>query len=152
MVGFTGLLLPFFFTFVYYFWMDGIDELAGKFFIGNIQQLWNTQGLVLQGYRITLGLVTIIFLLTLLRIRQNFYKNATRIRNFQQVIFIFLGVALLSLLFTSGSADVYRFSILVIPISTMISYYFLAAKKNWWVEVLFWSIIGVMIFNYVNVI
>jgi len=150
-VGLTGLLLPFFFTFVYYFWVDGIAELSEKFFLDNIRHLWNTQGLVLQGYRITLGLISIIFLLTLMRIRQNFYKNATRIRNFQQVIFIFLGVALMSLMFTSGSAEVYRFSILVIPLSTMISYYFLAAKKNWWVEFLFWCMVGVMVFNYVNV-
>jgi hypothetical protein len=58
----------------------------------------------------------------------------------------------LSLLVTSGSGAIYRFAILVIPLATMISYYFLAAKKNWWVEVLFWCIVGVMIFNYVNAI
>jgi hypothetical protein len=151
-VGLTGLALPLFFTFIYYFWNDGLDELSDKFFLKNIRQLWDTSGLVLQGYRITLGLVSLIFILTLIRIRQNFYKNVTRIRNFQQVIFIFLGVALLSLVFTSGSAAVYRFSILVIPLASMISYYFLAAKKKWWTEVLFWALLGLVVFNHVNVL
>jgi len=151
-VGLIGLALPLFFTFIYYFWIDGLDELADKFFLKNIRQLWGTGGLVLQGYRITLALVSFIFILTLIRIRQNFYKNVTRIRNFQQVIFILLTVTLISLLFTAGSVAIYRFSILVIPLATMISYYFLAAKKQWWTEVLFWLLLGTLIFNHVNIL
>ncbi|MDQ3049467.1 MAG: DUF6427 family protein [Bacteroidota bacterium] len=151
-VGLIGLALPFLFTFIYYFWIDDLDEFSNKFFLKNIRQLWDTGGLILQGYRITLGVVSFIFILTFIRIRQNFYKNVTRIRNFQQVIFLFLAVALLSLIFTSGSAAVYRFSILVIPLAVMISYYFLAAKKKWWTELLFWVLFGLVIFNHVNAI
>ena len=150
--GLIGLAIPFFFTFLYYFWFDGLDELADRFFLKNIRQLWDMGGLELQGYRVTLGLILVIFALTLVRIRQNFYKNVTRIRNFQQVIFILLGVSILSLLFTSGLTAVYRFSILVIPLSVMISYYFLAAKKKWWTETLFWVILGVLIFNHIMAI
>ncbi len=149
-VGLIGLALPFIFTFIYYFWINDLNEFSEKFFLGNIRQLWDTGGLVLQGYRITLGVVLLVMILTLNRIRQNFYKNVTRIRNFQQVIFIFLGVALLSLIFTAGSVAVYRFSILVIPLSVMISYYFLAAKKKWWTELLFWVLLGLVIFNHSN--
>ena len=151
LVGLIGLSLPFFFTFIYYFWIDDLNAFSDKFFLRNIRQLWDTSGLVLQGYRITLAVISIVFILTLIRIRQNFYKNVTRIRNFQQVIFIFLGVALLSLIFTAGSVAVYRFAILVIPLSVMISYYFLAAKKKWWTEVLFWILLGLVVFNHVNV-
>src|SRR5688572_20896260 len=64
-VGFTGLLLPFFFTFIYFFWVDGLAELKEKFYPGNIRQLWDIQGLVLQGYRITLALISVLFVLTL---------------------------------------------------------------------------------------
>jgi len=152
LVGLIGLSLPFFFTFIYYFWSDDLGTFAQKFFLNNIRQLWDTSGLVLQGYRITLAVISVLFVLTLIRIRQHFYKNVTRIRNFQQVIFILLGVALLSLIFTSGSAAVYRFSILVIPIAVMISYYFLAAKKKWWTELLFWVLLGLVVFNHVNVL
>ncbi|MBL0074168.1 MAG: hypothetical protein IPP34_21170 [Bacteroidetes bacterium] len=49
MVGIVGLLLPFFFAFVYYFWYDGLDELKEKFFLNNIRQLIDTGGLALQG-------------------------------------------------------------------------------------------------------
>jgi hypothetical protein len=150
LVGLIGLSLPFFFTFIYYFWTDNLAAFSDKFFLRNIRQLWDTKGLVLQGYRITLAVTSLIFILTLIRIRQNFYKNVTRIRNYQQVIFIFLGVALLSLIFSAGSVAVYRFSILVIPLSVMISYYFLAAKKKWWTEVLFWLLLGLVVFNHIN--
>ena len=129
---------------------DGLDELKEKFFLNNIRQLIDTGGLALQGYRITLVVITLITILAIIRIRQNFYKNATRIRNYQQVIFMFMLVALLSLAF-AGSVAVYRFSIVTIPLGTMISYYFLAAKKAWISEVIFWLLIATMAVNYVSV-
>jgi hypothetical protein len=148
-VGLIGLMLPIFFVALYYFWVDDLDEMKSKFILNNILQLWDTSGLILQGYRITLALVSVIFILTLIKVRQNFYKNATRIRNFQQVIFIFLFVALASLAF-SGSVAVYRFSILTIPLATMISYYFLATQKAWLTETLFWLLMFTLIFNHTN--
>jgi hypothetical protein len=150
MVGITGLLLPFFFAFVYYFWNDGIEEMKSKFFLDDLTKILDTGGLVLQGYRITLVVVAIIVGLTLLRIRQNFYKNANRIRNFMQVMFMFLVVALISLAFT-GSVAVYRFAILTIPIATLVSYYFLAGKKAWWSEVIFWVLMVVLVLNHLNI-
>lgn len=148
-VGFFGLILPFFFTFVYYFWNDGLAEFNSKFFPRDISHMLDTGGLLLQGYRITITVISVVFVLTFWRIRENFYKNATRIRNFQQVIFMCLLVALASLAF-AGSAAVYRFSILAIPLATMISYYFLSAKKAWWSETLFWILVGTLVFNHVN--
>jgi hypothetical protein len=150
LVGLTGLLLPFFFALVYYFWIDGIQELKERFLIGNISQLIDAGGMVLQGYRITLVVVGILMGLTLYRISKNFYKNVNRIRNFQQVIFMFLLVALISLAF-SGSAAVYRFAILTIPISIMVSYYFLAGKKVWINEALFWVLMATLVLNHLNV-
>jgi hypothetical protein len=150
LVGLTGFLLPLFFIFVFYFWNDGLFELREKFLFKNIRELWDPGGIMMQGYRITLVIAVIMFVLTAIRIRQNFYKNVTRIRNFQQVIFITLGVGLLSLAFTAGSLALYRFSILVIPYAIMVSYYFLAAKKQWLTEVLFWALIGVVLFNYIS--
>jgi hypothetical protein len=150
LVGFTGLILPFFFAFIYYFWIDGLEDMKQKFFLNDLTRIIDTSGLVLQGYRITLVVVVAIMGLTILRIRQNFYKNTTRIRNFQQVFFIYLFVALVSLAF-SGSVAVYRFAILTIPISTLISYYFLAGKKAWWNETLFWILMAVVVLNHLNI-
>ena len=151
LVGLTGLLLPFFFAFVYYFWTDGLLELKEKFLFGSITQLLDTDGMVLQGYRITIVVIGILLGLTLFRIRQNFYKNTTRIRNFQQVIFMFLLVALISLAFT-GSVAVYRFAILAIPITIMVSYYFLAGKKTWINETIFWVLMATLVLNHLNVV
>lgn len=149
LIGVLGLVLPFFFIFLSYFWYDRLGELRNLLIPDDITSMWDARGIALQGYRITIAVVSVVMLLTLYRIRQNFFKNATRIRNFQQVIFIYLGVALLSLAFT-GSAAVYRFAILTIPISIMISYYFLAGKKAWINEVLFWLLIATVVVNYVS--
>jgi hypothetical protein len=148
-IGLFGLVLPFFFTFVYYLWIDGLEEMRAIFFLDDLTRILDPGGIALRGYRITIGVVALVMMLTLNRIRQNFYKNVTRIRNFQQVIFIYLIVALLSLAFT-GSVAVYRFAILTIPISIMISYYFLAGKKAWWNEVLFWLMMATVIVNYIG--
>ncbi len=148
-VGFMGLVLPFFFTFVYYFWVGGLPELNARFFPKDISQLIDTRSIMLQGYRITISVIAVILFLTFWRIRENFYKNATRIRNFQQIILMFLLVAIASLAFT-GSASIYRYSILAIPLATMISYYFLSAKKAWWSELLFWILVGTLVFNHIN--
>lgn len=145
-IGFIGLLLPFFFAFVYYFWTGETDQLASKFLLNDLSQYWNTGAMAFKEYRVTIVVITLLMALTMNRIRLNFYKNTTRIRNFQQVIFIFLAVGLLSLALT-GSVAVYRFAILTIPIAVMISYYFLAGKKKWWNELLFWLLIGVVVFN-----
>lgn len=148
-VGLFGLLLPYFFTFIYYFWIGELQQLKDRLWFTDIRQIWDTGGLILQGYRITIIVVALLFILTILRIRANFYKNVTRVRNFQQVIFIFLLVALFSLAI-GGSDLLYRFSILVIPISTMISYYFLATKKAWWAETLFWLLAGTLLLNHIS--
>jgi hypothetical protein len=58
-------------------------------------------------------------------------------------------IASASLAFT-GSTTIYRFAILTIPVSIMISYYFLAGKKAWWNELLFWLLIGTLVLNYVD--
>ena len=113
------------------------------------QLIWDAGGIVLQGYRITIAVVSVLMILTFYRIRQNFYKNAARIRNFQQVIFIFLMVSLLSLALT-GSVAEYRFVMLTIPVSIMISYYFLAGKKAWINEMLFWVLMATLILNHLN--
>jgi hypothetical protein len=149
-VGLTGLVLPFFFAFVYFFWIDGLDKMKDIFYLNDLTRIINTTGLAIQGYRITLVTVGILIVLTLVRIRQNFYKNTSRVRNFQQVVFMFLFTALVSLAFT-GSVAVYRFAILTIPISTLVSYYFLAGKKAWLNEVAFWILMAVLVLNHLNI-
>jgi hypothetical protein len=149
-VGLTGFLLPFFFAFLYFFWVDALPELQNRFMLDDISQYWDPEGMMLRGYRITIGLVAVIILLSIIRIRQNFYKNSNRVRSYQQVIFLFLMVGLLTLAVT-GSASVYRFAIVTIPVSIMVSYYFLSSKKSWWSELVFWVMIATLILNHWSV-
>ncbi len=149
LVGITGLLLPFFFAFLYYFWHDSLKLFQSKFLFSDLGKYWDPVGLVLRGYRITIVVVTLVFVLTMIRIRQNFYKNSNRVKSYQQVIFIALLISLASLAVTA-SASAYRFAILTIPVSIMVSYYFLSAKKSWFSELVFWILIGTLVMNHVS--
>ena len=150
-VGLLGLMLPYFFMALFYFLVFDLDLFFRELMPGNILTMWETEAIILKGYTVTIIVVLFVFLITINKIRVNFYKNATRIRNFQQVIFIFMVVAIITLALTPSYGS-YRFSILAIPLAVIISYYFLASKQSWWNEVLFWSLIATLTFNYISVL
>ena len=117
----------------------GVGFCAGRF------PSWMTRF----DYRISLTFLSLFFIITVLRIRSNFYKNVTRARVYQKVIFIYLGVAFATLA-VAGSDSLYRFSILTVPLAMMFGYYFLAVKKAWWGELLFWTMFGLLITNHLT--
>jgi Family of unknown function (DUF6427) len=144
----AGLLIPYFLVLVYLFWTDSLERylapMTGRDPASFIDISWMTR----YDYRISLGFLAVFFLLTVIRIRNNFYKNVTRARVYQQVIFIYLGVAMATLA-VAGSDALYRFSILTVPLSMMFGYYLLAVKKAWWGELVFWIMTGLLISNHI---
>jgi len=148
LTAFIGLVVPYFLVFVYLYWTHGLDRylepLTGRNAASFIDLSWMTR----YDYRINLGFLLLFFILTVIRIRSNFYKNVTRARAYQQVIFIYLGVSLATL-GIAGSDALYRFSILTVPLAMMFGYYFLATKKFWWSELLFWMMAGLLVSNHI---
>jgi hypothetical protein len=95
---------------------------------------------------VTLGITAFIFILSLLKMQANFYKNVIKTRGYQQVLFFFLLTAILCFLLANKSGF-FTLTILSIPLTFFISYYFLSVQKNWWSEVLFLALIISVIFN-----
>jgi hypothetical protein len=124
-----------------------MDELYSKLTFRPIEQLYNPQGLELQGHSLTIILITILFFASLWKLRSGFYKSIIKVRRFYQLFFVFIIAGVLSLLF-SPSESPYRFMILVAPLSIFISNYLVSVTRNWWAELFFWLITGVIIFNY----
>lgn len=146
-IAITGFVIPPFLTGVYLFWRGTLDRYLQPLMERAPSSFIDISWMTRFDYRISLGFLLLFFLLTVIRIRSNFYKNVTRARVYQQVIFIYLGVSMATLA-VAGSDALYRFSILTVPLSVMFGYYFLATKKAWWRELVFWAMTGLLVANH----
>lgn len=149
-IGFMGFLTPVFFVLLYYFLTDRLDEIKALVYDSGITRQFNIKNAIPAGYSVTIVWVSILFVLSILKIRENFYKNAAKTRNYQQIILFFVIISLLMIIFTPSSM-LYRFSALSIPLSVVVSYYFLASKKIWVTETLFLLLVAIVFYNFIFV-
>ncbi|MBK8845971.1 MAG: hypothetical protein IPO27_05085 [Bacteroidetes bacterium] len=93
-------------------------------------------------------LVLLLFCLTisLLKLSGNFYKNVIRTRNMQQVLFI-LSIFGIAYIFAFPNENSFRYTLFIVPLSALVSYYFVAARRWLIAEILFTLIIGLMYFK-----
>ena len=132
-----------------YFLTDKLPEIKNLIFNSGITSQFNIKNVIPPGYSLTIIWVVTVAVLAFLKIRGNFYKNAAKTRNYQQLILFFLIISLLMIIFTP-SPILYRFSILCIPLAVIIAYYFLTIKKEWIAESLFVLFIALMIYNFAS--
>jgi len=150
-VAIIGFIIPYLFVGVYYFWNENFHEFR-RFTIPatlpdvkNITVQTNIYGWIL------FSMIAILFLLTLVKAQANFYKNVIRTRKFQMLLLFFLAITILIYLI-KGSREPYHFSLIAVPLSVFIAYYFLAVKKIWMVETFLWIMLIVMIVQHVNLL
>jgi hypothetical protein len=80
--------------------------------------------------------VSIIMILAILQLRENFFRSFISTRKaFQMLFFIFI-IAAISF-YTKPDFRVYHFLLTVPPGAVMLAYYFSNAKKRWFYETLF---------------
>ncbi|REJ80823.1 MAG: hypothetical protein DWQ44_04870 [Bacteroidetes bacterium] len=140
----TGLALPFFFVSVAMFWG------------GNHIAFWNSliSGFRNPNYSLELNLdnatkaviymFAVMLLLSLIRIRKNYYKNAIRTRSYQQIIFFYLLLAITTFVFVKGMV-IAHLPVLSIPAGVLLAYFFLTSKKRpMLTEVLFWTMCAII--------
>lgn len=134
-----GFFIPFMLAFVCLFFIDKgpIGELLFPFYRLEFQ-LNPMEIIKKEGVFITMVIVTMV--ISAWRINRNFYKNATRVRIFQQTVFLLLVFIIIGV-WASGKDHGYGYYFLSIPFATMVPYYFLAGKKKWWGELYFLIII-----------
>ena len=146
-IGILGLATPYIFIFVYFFLTDQYNYLSTKFFITNIQQQFDFLKIFPMNFVISVAFVAVLFLLSLIRLGTNFYKNVIRSRNYQQILLISL-LVLSAIVLISTETMLFKFTILCTPLSVLIGYYFIAAKKPLWYETLFILLLANIVFNY----
>ena len=134
-----GLCTPFILAFVclFFFEKGPVVELLFPFsrleFQLNPVELFQREG-------IFISMVIVTMILSAWRINRNFYKNATRVRIYQQTVFLLLLFIIIGV-WASGKDHGYGYYFMSIPFATMVSYFFLAGKKRWWSEIYFLVIV-----------
>jgi len=146
-VGMMGLVMPYFFVFVIFFLDDQLSGFKNMLTSTPLSDRIEMKNLIPSGYQVTAAVVSVLFILSMLRLRSNFYKNDIKTRNYQQVIVIFMITSVGCALATKENM-LFKLSILVIPLSVIVTNYFLTFKKNWLAETLFLLLIATLIFNY----
>ncbi|MFM8432921.1 MAG: hypothetical protein ACKOA1_09005 [Bacteroidota bacterium] len=95
------------------------------------------------------GLLCVIQLFSMIRLRSNYYKNVVRMRDFQQVIFLLM-FSSVAVLFCVGKVELIHYLVLVTPLSVFATYYFVSGRRfAWYYETLFWVLSSAVIWNQV---
>lgn len=146
--GLVGFVLPWFYTGIYYFWIDRLGDFGadiGGYFadLTGARVMFEFTLPVILPFFITFA----ILLLALWTLQSHFYKNVIRTRINQQVMFIFIAVAAISI-FITKELHLFHFSMLAIPVATFVSYYFLAVKKRLLLELLAVIFISAIIYSH----
>lgn len=147
--GIVGLGVPYFFVATYFFWNNRLQFFLTNQITNHFNYSFGFALPLMTSQIIFLIILFIFFLLALLKLQPNFFKNVIRTRNFQQIllVFIFFGFGL-GLFGTEIHLE--YFTALAIPLSVFIAYYFLAVKKNWWLETLFFILMGSLLYAHVT--
>ncbi|MBU0695586.1 MAG: beta-carotene 15,15'-monooxygenase [Bacteroidetes bacterium] len=138
-----GYLTIVFFLGVYYFWNGHLLDFY---------EIWKPLSNKFPFYikinvmdYIVLFPIVIVMILGFLQIRQNFFRSYILIRKFLQLVFFVFVIAALSF-YLKSDFRINHFLLCVIPISTLLSYYFITAKKKWAYESFFLIIVGFIIY------
>ncbi|HNP47923.1 MAG TPA: hypothetical protein PKL85_03755 [Bacteroidia bacterium] len=148
LVMLSAFFLPYFFISVYFFWEQEL-LIFWKGYIGKFKHLWpqlNMQFTLSE--KILMLVMSGLLVLSLVKLRGNYYKNIIRTRTYQQIVFLCLlinGAAVLLI----HKIEWIHFAALAIPIAMFYAYYFVSAKKRmWFAELLLWIFMGAVIWNH----
>jgi hypothetical protein len=146
LIAFTGLLLPFFFLAVWWFpetLMLRREELQAFF---REYRFEPAAMLHSKAYWLT-AYTALLLLMALLKLRGNYYKNIVRTRVYQQTMIVLLLIGVV-MAFSSGKDSVSGLLVLILPLTTFLSYYFVTAKRRMWLsESLLWGIVALIVWN-----
>lgn len=138
-----GFLTVVFFLGVYYFWNDRLLDFY---------DIWKPLSNKFPFYirinvfdYIVLFPIVIVMVLAFFQIRQNFFKSYILVRKFFQVLFFIFVFASVSF-YLKSDYRVNHFLLCVIPVATLLSYFFTNAKIKWIYEPLFLIILGFILY------
>ncbi len=148
LIAVIGFGLPFFFISVYGFWTDSLGSATKNFFARfSIHKI--EEGIAATNQLLAFAVfLALLILLSLIRLRTNFYRNAIKARSTQEILFLFFIFTAAGFLFLP-KISFYHFTQLAIPFSVFLAYYFISAKKKLWLyEMALWVLFGFIVSGY----
>ena len=145
-IGIVGMLVPFSLVIVGYF-MSGNLLLFLNQYKSTFSNGFIFSNFKLNNYLIAISIILFVLLLAVMKLRRNYLKNVTKSRLCQQIIllFILLGTFTIPLISKVAFQDYFIF---IIPVSSVIAYYFLDGKKIIYQELLMWLLISNWIYTH----
>jgi hypothetical protein len=147
-VAIIGLTLPFYFISIYYLW----NNKLGKFWIEEVRgyfvHLIKFDFIFSRSMKLLSITIISLLILSLLKLQTNFFRNVIRTRNYHIILVFWLIISMASLLLCP-LINLESFSLMAIPASIFISYYFLAVKRTVWLEIIFLFLLFLIIYNQV---
>jgi hypothetical protein len=146
-VAVVGFSIPLYFLAVYAFYTDSfgqtVHDFASRFAFYRIERATLTKPFI-----IFLSYFGFIFLLAVIKLRGNFYKNSIRTRSEQQALLIFLVLVLIACFF-SGKVSYTHFTLAAIPVCTFLGYFYTSIKHRLVLtEISFWILVLLIVRNY----
>lgn len=138
-----GYLTIFLFLAVYYFWNNNLM---------NFYEIWKP---LKSGFPIFIRIqlldyivlmpIAVGLILGFFQLRENFYKSYIQTRKTFQFLFFLFIISALSF-YIKPDYRINHFLLCVVPVATLLAYYFLNASKKWFYEPLFVLITGFIIY------
>jgi hypothetical protein len=144
-IGLIGLIVPLSIVLVGYFLNGSLFN-----FINQYKSSFTTT-FVLSNFNLARQLpsailIAVVFVLALMKIRNNYLKNVTKSRLCQQILLLFTLISILTISFTLH-IGIQCYMLLIIPFSSIIAYYFLDGKKIFYQELLLLIIIANWVYS-----
>jgi hypothetical protein len=147
-VAAMGFITPWILLWVILFLMD---KQNGVHMFDDVQHLKPLVKLKTLSRANTITAISVLSLvsLSLLKLRTNYFKNVIKMRKYQLCVLILMIVSLL-IVFIPFEHSEARFSLLAVPFSVLLAYYFMALKRAFVYELLFTLIVVLFIYNYMQ--
>jgi len=141
-ISITGFIIPLAFEAMYFFWNDRISEFFDGviLYYGRIVPFSFPSGYLDLAFA---SLITILAFIAFFRISYLTSESIISVRKRLIISLYFIVIAMITFIY-SGNNYVYHFVIAIVPLSILVSYYFVSLRKKFWAE-LFYTMLLIMI-------
>lgn len=147
LISLFGLVMPFLFVAVFYYWYGQLRYLWEDKMLFPIKNRF-FQFQLSRSFIMLLVVLSWLFLLSAAQLITGIRVSKLKAKNTLLVlVWLSLFSAVSMLLAPTVSVTYYAF--LVLPLAIFFANYFSVVKRGWWAELMFWLLVGSIIFNHV---
>ncbi len=147
--AFLGFCAPVYLQVIILFLNDSVSHLLRENLLSGYKLTFELKSVIPASYTVTAAFIIFLTVLSILMLRENFYKNTSRTRSYQQVLIIYVFITLLISFFTPET-QLFKFALPAIPLSILIGYYLLAVRKNWMADTALILLVVLALFNHLK--